>query len=149
MKVSTKGRYGLRAMVELAKNYGSFPLSVKSISQSQNVSFSYMEQILNRLNKARLVRSIKGVGGGFILARRPENIKIIEILSALEDTITPVFCVENPESCKKTKNCVAHLFWKKLDAKIKEVLRTTTLKDLCEWEKKRQIKRDEDFLMED
>jgi len=51
--------------------------------------------------------------------------------------MTPVFCVENPESCKKTKNCVAHLFWKKLDVKIKEVLRTTTLKDLCEWEKKR------------
>lgn len=137
MRISTKGRYGVRAMFELAKNYGSYPVSVKAISQHQEIPLSYLEQILNQLNKAKLVRSVRGPGGGFLLARKPEDIKIIDIILALEESVSPVFCVDELEStqCKRVNSCVARLLWKKLDEKIKEVLEGTTLKDLCEWAK--------------
>ena len=137
MKISTKGRYGVRAMFELAKNYGSYPVSVKKISQHQEIPLPYLERILNGLNKAKLVYSVRGPGGGFTLARRPEGIKIIDIISVLEESISPVFCVDASEKnqCKRVNGCIAHLLWKKLDKKIREVLEGTTLKDLCEWEK--------------
>lgn len=137
MKVSTKGRYGVRAMFELAKNYGSYPVSVKAISQRQEIPLSYLEQILNQLHKAKLVRSVRGPGGGFVLARKPGDIKIIDIILALEESISPVSCVDESQNnqCKRINSCVAYLLWKKLDKKIREVLEGTTLKDLCEWSK--------------
>ncbi|MBE0478084.1 RrF2 family transcriptional regulator [Candidatus Aerophobetes bacterium] len=139
MKISTKTRYGVRAMFELAKNYGSYPVSVKTIAQRQEIPLSYLEQILNHLHKAKLVRSVRGPGGGFLLAKRPEHIRIIDITHALEESIKPVFCVDEmaeEDQCKRMDGCVARLLWKKLDEKIKEVLEGTTLKDLCEWAKK-------------
>lgn len=137
MKISTKGRYGVRAMFELAKNYGSYPVSVKTISQNQEIPLSYLEQILNGLHRAKLVRSIRGPGGGFLLAKKPEDIRIIDIILALEESVSPVFCVDKLEEnqCKYVKSCVARLLWEKLDKKIREVLEGTTLKDLCEWAK--------------
>lgn len=137
MKISTKGRYGVRAMFELAKNYGSYPVSVKAVSERQEIPLSYLEQILNQLHKAKLVRSIRGPGGGFLLARKPEDIRIIDIIQVLEESISPVFCVDELEEnqCKNVDTCVARLLWKKLDEKIREILGGTTLKDLCEWAK--------------
>jgi len=138
MRISTKGRYGVRAMFELAKNYGSYPVSVKAVSQRQEIPLSYLEQILNQLHKAKLVRSVRGPGGGFLLAKKPEDIRIIDIILALEESISPVFCVDDSEKnqCKNVDSCVARLLWKKLDRKIREVLEGTTLKDLSEWAKK-------------
>lgn len=137
MRVSTKGRYGVRAMFELARNYGSYPVSVKTIAEQQEISLSYLEQILNQLSKARLVRSVKGPGGGFLLAKKPEEIKIIDIILALGETVNPVFCVEDLEDnqCPRAQSCVARLLWKKLGNKLREVLENTTLKDLCQWTK--------------
>ena len=135
MKISAKTRYGVKAMLELAKNYGSYPLTAKTISERQKISFPYLEQILNKLHKAKLVRSVRGTGGGFLLAKKPKNIKIIDIISALGESVTPVECVDElkDNQCKRIKNCVTYLLWKKLNKKIKEVLEGTTLKDLCEW----------------
>jgi len=135
MKMSTKSRYGVRAMFELARNYGSYPVSVKVIAKQQEISLPYLEQILNQLSKAGLVRSIKGPGGGFILAKKPEDIKIIDIIFALRESVSPVFCVEENtnKKCQRALNCVTRLLWKKLDEKTREVLESITLKDLCEW----------------
>jgi len=148
MKISTKGRYGVRAMFELAKNYGSYPVSVKTISQRQEIPLSYLEQILNQLNKAKLVRSVRGPGGGFILTRKPEDIKIIDIILVLEESLSPVFCVDESENsqCKRINSCVAYFLWKKLDKKIREVLEGTTLKDLCEWAKDLSTAVDHDYM---
>lgn len=138
MKLSTRARYGVRAMFELAKSYGSYPVPVKKIATEQNISLAYLEQILNRLSRARLVYSVKGPGGGFLLARKPEEIKIINILRALGENINPVFCVDEFEEnqCERAENCVVRLLWKKVGDKIKEILENTTLKDLCEWSKR-------------
>ncbi|MBC7190175.1 RrF2 family transcriptional regulator [Candidatus Aerophobetes bacterium] len=138
MRLSTKGRYGVRAMFELARSYGSYPVSVKEISERQEIPLSYLEQILNKLHKAKLVRSVRGPGGGFLLARRPEKIKIIDIIDALGESIGPVFCVDNSrkKNCKNMESCVVRLLWRKVNKKIKEVLEETTLRDLCEWAKK-------------
>lgn len=148
MRISTKGRYGVRAMLELAKNYGSYPVSVKRIADNQEISLPYLEQILNQLSKSRLVRSVKGPGGGFLLARKPEDIKIIDIILALGETINPVFCVGDLEDsqCHRANNCAARILWKKLDQRIKEVLTNTTLKDLCQWTKKDADSLEHEFM---
>jgi len=148
MRVSTKGRYGVRAMFELARNYGSYPVSVKTIAEQQEISIPYLEQILNQLSKARLVRSVKGPGGGFLLAKKPEDIKIIDIILALGETVNPVFCVEDLEDnqCHRAPGCVARLFWKKLGNKLREVLENTTLKDLCEWAKEMSGSLDHEYM---
>ena len=137
MRLSTRARYGVRAMFELAKNYGSYPVPVKKIAREQNISLAYLERILNRLGRARLVYSVKGPGGGFLLARKPEEIKIINILRVLGENVNPVFCVDEFEEnqCEQAENCVVRLLWKKMGDKIKEILENTTLKDLCEWSK--------------
>ena len=137
MRISTRGRYGLRAIVELAKSYGSYPVSVKALSRTQEIPLAYLEQIFNKLRKAKLVRSVRGSSGGFLLAKKPKDIKIIDILTALEGSVSPVSCVDKPQesSCGHFKDCAARLLWIKLDKNIREVLEGTTLKDLCEWEK--------------
>lgn len=147
MRVSTKGRYGVRAMFELAKNYGSYPVSVKTVSERQEIPLSYLEQILNQLHKAKLVRSVRGPGGGFLLGKKPKDIRIIDIILALSESISPVYCVDNleQEQCRNADNCVARLLWKKLDKKIREVLENTTLKDLCEWAKELSSKVDHEY----
>lgn len=149
MKISTKARYGVRAMFELAKNYGSYPISVKKIAQHQEMPLSYLEQILNQLHQAKLVRSVRGPGGGFLLAKRPENIAIINITQALKESISPVFCVDETNGkaqCKRLDDCVAHLLWKNLDEKIREVLENVTLKDLCVWAKKFSHHADHEYI---
>ena len=135
-------------MLELAKNYGSYPLTAKTISERQEISFPYLEQILNKLHKAKLVRSVRGTGGGFLLAKKPKNIKIIDIISALGESVTPVECVDElkDNQCKQIKNCVTYLLWKKLNKKIKEVLEDTTLKDLCEWTTQLSSTSDQEYL---
>lgn len=122
-------------MFELAKNYGSYPVSVKVIAKQQDISLPYLEQILNQLSKKGLVRSIKGPGGGFLLAKKPEDIRIIDIVSALGEPISPVFCVneDEEEKCDRSSDCTVRLLWRKLNKEIREVLENTNLKDLCDW----------------
>ncbi|MDQ0161237.1 cysteine metabolism transcriptional regulator CymR [Bacillus alveayuensis] len=124
MKISTKGRYGLTIMIELAKKYGEGPISLKSIAQAHNLSEHYLEQLIAPLRNARLVKSIRGAYGGYILAKDPQNITAGDIIRVLEGPITPVEGIEDEEPAKR------HL-WIKIRDAIKDVLDNTTLEDLA------------------
>jgi Rrf2 family cysteine metabolism transcriptional repressor len=134
VKVSTRGKYGLRAMVDLAEHYRQNPVALRSIAERQEISESYLEQLISSLKKAGLVKSIRGAQGGYELAKDPAAIRISEIFTVLEGPIAPVECVgENhtPETgCKNSQTCAVRLLWQKLRNSITEVLESTTLADL-------------------
>jgi len=124
MKISTKGRYGLTIMIELAKNYGEGPMSLKSIAQMHDLSEHYLEQIVTPLRNARLVKSIRGAYGGYMLAEPPAKITAGDVIKVLEGPITPVEGIEDEEPAKRE-------LWIRIRDAIKEVLDSTTLEDLA------------------
>jgi len=132
MRLSTKGRYGVRAMFDLTMHRSAGPISVKSISRRQGISINYLEQIFNQLGRAGLIQSIRGPGGGFILSRTPGEIKILDIIKALKEPTFPVACVDDkdPDQCERIDTCVTRLLWKRLGERIREVLENTSLEDL-------------------
>ena len=114
IRLSTKGRYGTRLMVSLAQHYhnGRESIILKKISEEEDISIRYLEQIIIPLKIAKLVKSIRGAGGGYILARHPSDIKLREILLALEGACCLVECVDDEEYCDKIKECAAYDIWK-------------------------------------
>ncbi len=130
LKLSTKGQYGVRAMYEIAIGYPEQPVTIKEISDKQDVSVHYLEQILNKLRKAGLIRSVKGPGGGYLLNKGPEKISIASILSELEGPVAITSCLNPEEGCIRVDNCVTHLLWKALGEQIEAFLETITLKNL-------------------
>ena len=132
MKLSTKGKYGVRAVFEIARNYGKGPLTIKEIADRQGISFSYLEQILHRLGKAGLIESVRGPAGGYLLARKPSNLTIGDIVRALEGPIALSHCLEPGESdeCNQADDCVARMVWAKVGAKIEEALDSISFNDL-------------------
>jgi Rrf2 family cysteine metabolism transcriptional repressor len=141
MKVSTKTRYGLRAMIELAESYKGEPVKVEEIAKRQNISEKYLEHIMLQLKKAGLIESIPGAKGGFILTKNPEEIKIIDIVFALEGNLSPVSCVENEKICNLSKACIAREIWKGLKDKMLEYLSSIKLSDvlIMNKEKKKEM----------
>ena len=131
MKLSTRGRYGLRFMIELALNSENKPILLKKISENQGISLKYLEQIAILLRNAGLIKSFRGQKGGYVLARPPENITITEILKALEGEIAIVDCVKFPKTCERFENCPTVNLWKTINDKIVDYLNSTTLKDLA------------------
>jgi Rrf2 family protein len=130
LRLSTKGRYGVRAMFEIAKGYPSEPLTIKEISEKQAISVPYLEQILNKLRKAGFIKSIKGPGGGYVLSIRPGNISIGEILNVFEGPVAIASCLDPKKGCMRVDKCVTYLLWRSLGEKVKAFLNTVTLKDL-------------------
>ncbi|MEW6410633.1 MAG: RrF2 family transcriptional regulator [Nitrospirota bacterium] len=133
LRLSTKGQYGVRAMYEIARNHGKGPVTIKNISERQKVSIPYLEQILNKLRKNGLIQSVRGPGGGYVLSKGPEQIKIGEILSTLEGPVAISTCLDpsaRSEECTMVDICVTRLMWKRLGDKIEEFLNETTLADL-------------------
>lgn len=126
MKISTKGRYGLTIMIELAKKYGEGPISLKSIAQRHDLSEHYLEQLIAPLRNGRLVKSIRGAYGGYILAKDPDQITAGDIIQVLEGPISPVEGIEEEEPAKR------ELFIRIRDA-VREVLDSTTLEDLASY----------------
>ncbi len=133
MLISTKGRYGLRSMVDLVLNQNG-PLPLRVIAESQKISESYLEQVFACLRRAGLVKGVRGSSGGYVLARPAAEITVEEILTALEGPIIPVNCVEASASarCPRKDSCVTYPLWKKLAGRINEVLSSTTLQDLAD-----------------
>ena len=113
MKLSTKGRYGVKAMVELAIHYGDSPLSIKTISQRQGISEYYLEQLFSPLRKAKLINSIRGAQGGYILGREPKDIKVSDIMYVLEGPIEIADCIEGV-ACNNIDCCATRLLWTKI-----------------------------------
>jgi Rrf2 family protein len=137
LRLSTKGQYGVRAMFEIAKNYKKGPLPIKEIAQKQDVSIAYLEQLLNRLRRAKLIKSHKGPGGGYVLCRKPEEISVGMILNALEGPVAIAHCLDpSAKGCTRVEGCVARLLWKSLGEKIEHFLETISLKDLLKEEAK-------------
>lgn len=142
MKLSTKGRYGVKAMVELALNYGSDPISIKTISLSQNISEYYLEQLFAPLRKANLVKSIRGANGGYVLSREPKDISIAEIINVLEGPIEISGCVEG-SVCDNEDTCATKLLWEKIKNSIDEVMDSITLQDIVNDDEKIKFKNHE------
>lgn len=130
LKLSTKGQYGVRAMFEIAKGYPDSPVTIREISEMQEVSVAYLEQILNKLRKAGLVRSIKGPGGGYLLNKSPLQMSIASILNELEGPVAITSCLDPDEGCVRIDSCVTHLLWKALGEQIEAFLNTITLNNL-------------------
>ncbi|MBA7669850.1 HTH-type transcriptional regulator CymR [subsurface metagenome] len=130
MRLSTKGRYGVRAMVALALHYGEGPVSVNSISKEEGISPDYIEQLFIKLRRKGLIKSRRGPEGGFLLARPPSQIRVGDIIRGIEEPITLAPCVE--ENCSHLKGCTTHLLWKKIANRIAEILDSTTLDDFRE-----------------
>lgn len=133
MKFSTKARYGLRAMLELALNYGRDPLSVKAIAEREGISEAYLEQLLTSLGKAGLLKSVRGAQGGYLLVDDPETVLVGDIVRVLEGPIAPVDCVnrQSPAACDRAEKCVSRMVWKRVRDAVEEVLDSITLADLC------------------
>ena len=130
LRLSTKARYGLRALMSLARHYGEGPVIAKVIAREEDISENYLEQIMELLRRSGIVRSIRGAQGGFSLAKPPEDIKIKEIVDILEGPIHLIDCLSDPEICNRSKECSARTFWKKLEENINKFLESHTLADL-------------------
>ena len=136
MKISTKGRYALRLMLDLAVYHTGEPISLKDVAKRQNISEKYMEQIISVLNKAGYVRGIRGAQGGYVLVRTPKEYTVGMILRLTEGDLTPVACVgENPMSCDRRTSCVTVRIWEKMYEAVSGVVDNITLQDLVDWEK--------------
>jgi Rrf2 family iron-sulfur cluster assembly transcriptional regulator len=137
LRLSTKGQYGVRAMFELAKNYEKGPLTIKEIAVRQDVSTSYLEQLLNKLRKSKLIKSQKGPGGGYAINRKPDEISVGMILNSLEGPVAIAQCLDpSAKGCKRVEGCVARLLWKSLGERIEGFLDTIRLSDLLKEEAK-------------
>ena len=133
MKISTKGRYALRLMLDLALNCEGGPVRIREIAARQNISDKYLEQIISVLNKAGYVKSVRGPQGGYQLTRKPEQYTAGMILRLTEGSLAPVACLDERE-CLREKSCAAAELWKRLNSAIEGVVDEVTLADLMEWQ---------------
>ena len=141
MKLSTRGRYALRAMIDLAQIQCSNlkPISLRDISLRQEISLQYLEQLFNKLKKANLVKSTRGAGGGYLLTKEAENINAGDIIRAVEGPIVLVDCIStgkksnknSPKKCKKIEDCAIKVLLEEVTQQINQTLDATSLKDLC------------------
>ena len=133
MRISTKGRYELRLMLDLALHDTGENIALKTIAKRQNISGKYLEQIIGMLTKAGFVKSVRGSSGGYRLAKAPEEYTVGDILRLTEGSLAPVACVEEGvETCPKAENCVTLTLWKQLNDAINGVVDHVTLADLVE-----------------
>jgi Rrf2 family protein len=132
MKISTKGRYGLRIMVELALNYDKKLVSSNEISHNQEIALKYLETIINNLTKAGLIKTVRGSMGGHSLIKQPSEYTVGEILRVLEGSLAPVECVNNPENCSRSTECVTINVWRKISEAVNNVVDNITLQDLVD-----------------
>ena len=133
MKISTKGRYALRMMIDIAANEKNGSVSLKDISKRQDISLKYLEQIVGLLTRANLVKSRRGAGGGYVLAKAPEKYTVGDILRVTEGNLAPITCLEAEENlCPRAESCKAVKFWQGLYNTVNKYLDSTTLLDLTE-----------------
>ena len=130
MKLSTRTRYGIRSILELAENYGKGPVQLKKIAKDQEISIKYLEQLMAILKSAGIVKSTRGSKGGYILAKQPKEIKLSDCFNYLEGSIVTVECVENENYCTKTNDCITRQVWSEIQKAVISILESYTLQDL-------------------
>ena len=135
MKLSTRGQYGTRALLDLALHEGEGPILLRDIAQRQQISPMYLEHLISPLIAAGIVRSTRGARGGVWLAKSPGEIKLSEVIKLLEGSIAPVECLNDPKSCSRSELCVTRDVWDELKQAIDGVLESTTLQDLVSRQK--------------
>jgi len=135
MRLSTKGRYGVRALVDIALNCDGGPVLLKDIAKRQDISAQYLEHLVAPLIRAGILRSIRGAKGGIALAKPPEEIGLSRVIEVLEGSVAPVECVDNPALCVRSGECVTREVWSDIKAAIMGVLESLTLKDLMDRQK--------------
>ena len=134
MKISTKGRYGLRAVIDIAQYSEIEPVSIHSIAARQGISEGYLEQLMVRLKKAEIITSIRGAGGGYVLAKDAEQISVGDVLRALEGSLQPVDCTafSQEDSCQASGGCVTKYVWQRINESINQTVDEINLKQLVE-----------------
>jgi Rrf2 family protein len=138
MKLSTKGRYGTRAMIDIAAHAEKGPCVMKDISRRQDISPKYLDHILSALRRAGLIKNIRGKGGGYILAKSASAINLKEIIEAVEGSLAPVECVNNPALCDRSVTCPTIEVWQKVREAVEGVLADVTLESLVDLQKKKE-----------
>lgn len=144
MKLSTKGRYGLRAMIDLADFSEEMPQSIANIAARQSISDSYLEQLMAKLKKSGLVTSIRGAQGGYVLAKESSQISVGDILRALEGDLSPVNCsgIKGEEGCSGSRTCVTKNVWKRIDDSIQNAVDGIYLSELVEDNRRMRLQPD-------
>ncbi len=137
MKLSTRAKYGTRALLDLALHWGNEPVPLKDIARRQNIPLHYLEHLIAPLIAAGIVASTRGARGGLQLAKSPREVRLSVAIRLLEGSMTPVECIDNPESCPRYELCVTRDVWNEMKKAIDGVLQATTLQDLVERQEKR------------
>ena len=143
MRLTTKGQYAVRALVTLMILGDDGPVTLKEISETEDISLNYLEQLFSKMRKGKIVKSIKGPGGGYVLARDSRDIKVGEVIEVVEESISPVACVDDgPQAqscCDRSHKCTTQWLWAELGLRIKDFLNSVTIHDLYEEAKKRGV----------
>ena len=148
MKISTKGRYGLRILMDLALHQSEKPRLIRDIAKSQQISEKYISRLVIALRKAGMVRSVRGVNGGFHLAMKPEDITLLDVIEVMEGPVSIVDCVSAPKRCARHENCAPREIWCKLNDDIRGLMRGTTLADiLASYDRKHANDGDVDYCI--
>ena len=135
MKVSMKGDYGVRALVELAHRYGEGQVQSAAIASAQSIPEPYLDQLLTTLRRAGFIRSVRGPQGGHSLIRDPHDLRLSEVVAALEGSLSPIACLDDPDGCPKASNCSLRSVWQEIEAATLRVLDNITIADLAERER--------------
>jgi Rrf2 family protein len=135
MKVSMKGDYGVRALVELAHRYGEGQVQSATIAAAQSIPEPYLDQLLTTLRRAGFIRSVRGPQGGHSLIRDPHDLRLSEVIAALEGSLAPIACLDDPEGCPKATSCSLRPVWQEIEAATMRVLESITIADLAERER--------------
>jgi Rrf2 family protein len=130
MKISTKIRYGARAMVELASHYGEGPIELKEIAKKENISLKYLEQVINPLRADGLVKAVRGAKGGYSLAKPPSEICLYDVIETLEGPLNLLDCLHDTKACQKVSSCVTREIWKEVSDAMSKIFYSVTLEDM-------------------
>ncbi len=142
MKLSTRGRYGTKVLLDLALHHGNGPVSLKDISTRQHIPLHYLEHLIAPLVTAGVIRSSRGAKGGISLVKDPREIRLSEVVPLLEGSIAPAECVANPELCESSASCVTRDVWLEMEQVMNGVLESITLQTLVERQKTKKTKED-------
>jgi Rrf2 family protein len=132
MKLSTRIRYGTRAVLELASRFGEGPVELKEIARSQEISIKYLEQVIIPLRTAGIVKSVRGSKGGYSLARPPSEVRLFDVVETLEGPFCLVDCIKDPNLCKRSESCVARDVWIEVSEALQRVLKSITLDQMVQ-----------------
>jgi len=130
MRLSTKAQYAVRALVSLNLNGDGKPVSIREVSGWEGISLSYLEQLFVKLRRGKIVRSVRGPGGGYVLARPAGQIRVDQIIDSVEESLVPVSCMANDGSCGCTNECITQSVWQELGNRVRDFLGSITLEDL-------------------